>query len=77
MQPQIILGIWEEVATEHAKSLKGHRVEIRVLDGGSAPQSPDVEAFKASMFRIAEITKDAAPLSPEPLRAEEFYESAE
>lgn len=77
MEPQIIKGIWDEVVPLHAASLKGHHVEIRVLDGGNVGENVDAEGFEASMLRIAELTKGAAQISPEPLRAEDFYESAE
>ena len=77
MEPHIIQGIWDEVAPRHAAHLKGHRVEIRVLDGGAPGQTVDDVAFRASMIRIAELTRGAAQIKPEFLRAEDFYESAE
>lgn len=33
---QVILGNWDDVSLSHASELRGHRVEIRVLD----PESP-------------------------------------
>lgn len=77
MEYQIIQGIWEELAPLHSANLQGHRVEIRVLDGGHRRASIDKADFDKSMSRIAELTKGAGSISPTPLRAEDFYETAE
>ncbi len=74
---QIIQGIWDELAPLHGAQLSGHRVEIRVLDSEPLRQAVGDDAFQASMVRISELTKGAALISPNPLRAEDFYESAE
>ena len=77
MEPQIIQGIWDEVVPLHSADLKGHRVEIRILDGYISDVTIDHRRFEASMLRIAELTRGAARISAQPLRAEDFYESAE
>ncbi len=77
MEPQIIEGIWDEVALSHADRLHGRRVEIRVLTSSDVWVEPDNDAFEASMLRIAKLTKGSSQISPRPLRAEDFYESNE
>lgn len=77
MEPLVIQGLWDEVAPEHAAHLMGHRVEIRVLYGGNAAGVPDDAAFRASRLRISALMSGAAQIRPEPLRAEDFYESDE
>jgi hypothetical protein len=34
MESEFYQGIWEEVARDHGQDLRGHRVEIRIIDGG-------------------------------------------
>ena len=60
---QIIFGTWEEVTRHHASDLKGHRVEVRVLDEKAVPRPsrmitegmfPQLAAVLDDDFRSAE-----------------------
>jgi len=60
---KVYLGNWEEVSRIHAADLKGHRVEVRVLDHDpkSSPHRmifegmfPELAAVKDSDFKNAE-----------------------
>jgi len=61
----------------HAAQLRGRRVEIRVLDGGKTAVALDDAECRASKLRIEALAAGAAQIRPEPLRAEDFYESDE
>jgi hypothetical protein len=54
---QIILGQWEEVSRRHSSELKGHRVEIRVLDQ-TARSSPPRMIFEGMFPQLAAISEE-------------------
>ncbi len=54
-QNQVILGDWDEVWRQHAAELRGHRVEIRVLDDGPSAKTPKM-IYEGMFPQLAEIT---------------------
>ncbi len=71
-------GVWEDVASKHAKAFMGHRVEIRVLDipEGESKQTP-IDAWAEFERRITEVTKGKTLPLGCLYSAEDIYESNE
>ena len=58
MVARVIEGVWEKVSAEHALALKGHRVEIRVLDEDPPLRAAEAKASWAAFeAEIAPITR--------------------
>ena len=74
MEPRIIEGDWDDVSVKHAKDLRGHRVEIRVLEAGEKGRSRS-ESFAAFEARVGKITRGWRIPGGRLYTAEDFYES--
>jgi hypothetical protein len=66
-------GVWDDLAKTHADALKGHRVEIRVLD---EPQSPKT-SWKEFETSIRKISAGWRIPGGRFYSAQDFYESNE
>lgn len=76
MNSRIFEGVWEDVARDHAQALKGHRVEIRVLDGREAgtPQTFE-ESWSEFESRVAAISRGRRIPGGRMYTAVDFFES--
>jgi hypothetical protein len=72
----IFQGVWEDLSAKQANFLKGHRVEIRLLDGTEGtPEQTRNEVWADFEARIGEITKGWTFPNEQLLTAAAFYES--
>ncbi len=66
-------GIWEDLTQRHSQALRGHRVEIRVLDGASETETTETWAvFEAN---VAAISRGWRIPGGRMYTAGDFYES--
>jgi hypothetical protein len=77
MEQRILRGDWEEVSSRHGDYLKGHEVEIRIVDGIANPdRSADVE-WQRFLERVGRLTQGKSLPPGKVFRAEDFYESSD
>jgi hypothetical protein len=75
MEPNSFEGVWEDVAKRYADALKGHRVEVRVLD--SQKSTDKCSTWDRFESRIRKISSGWRIPGGRVYSAEDFYESAE
>ncbi|HTQ08969.1 MAG TPA: hypothetical protein VMI31_02745 [Fimbriimonadaceae bacterium] len=74
MDPRTLIGEWEEMASNHGGELKGHTVEVRVLDDAEAKHPPRRSWWE---FRdaVSQIVGDRTTPGEHVFTAKDFYES--
>jgi hypothetical protein len=72
MDERLIEGTWEEVSERHGSELKGHRVQVRVIDRNRASNF-DESAWNAARELVQKLMA-GKPRIMKLLKAEDIYE---
>jgi len=73
VEPRTLIGDWDEIAANHGGELKGHTVEVRVLDDGG-PNQP-TETWWEFRAEVGRITGQRTIPRGHVFTAEDIYES--